>query len=72
MLESYNHVEQHSELLQRRLDELVAIDQPWQNEERRAAVRREMTLICLEQIAQYSEARGESVAESWKEYGGLV
>lgn len=40
--------------------------------ERRAQVRREMTLICLEQIAQYSEARDESVVESWKEYGGLV
>lgn len=67
-----NHTEWHSERLQRRLDELVAIDQPWQCSERREAVRREMTLICLEQIAKYSEERGQSVAESWKEYGGLV
>lgn len=64
-----NHTEWHSERLQRRLDELTAIDQPWQNEERRAHIRTEIGRIVREQIARYAEARGESVAESWKLYG---
>lgn len=62
-----NHTEWHSERLQRRLDELVAIDQPWQNEERRGQIQGEMTRIAFEMSERYRETKEQEIEEAWHE-----
>jgi hypothetical protein len=67
MIETNNYVEQQFERLQRRLDELVSINQPWQCEERREVVEREMTHIAFEMSERYREEKAIQIEEAWNE-----
>lgn len=62
-----NHTEWHSDRLQRRLDELSEIDQPWQNDERKGQIQSEMTKIAFEMSERYREIKELEIEEAWHE-----
>jgi hypothetical protein len=63
-----NHTEWHSERLQRRLDELNEIDQPWQGSaERMAQIALEKDIIGFELAMRYAEEKEIQIEEAWHE-----
>ena len=66
MMEHNNHTEWHDDRLNSRLEQLRAIDQPWQgSEERRTQIRREIDVVMFEINARYCEAHSARVADAY-------
>ena len=55
--------------LNNRLVDLAEINQPWQCNERREQIQREMGNLAFECSVRYAEAKNEQIEEAWSEHG---